>query len=40
MDFDLSIYYPIFIYLAFILAFAVGSLIMAHLVGPQKRTPV
>src|SRR5262249_31171162 len=40
MDFDLSTYYPIFLYLAFVLAFGVVSLTAAHLVGPRKRTPV
>ncbi len=40
MTFDLSTYYPIFLYLLFILAFAVGSLVMAHMVGPRRRTPV
>jgi NADH:ubiquinone oxidoreductase subunit 3 (subunit A) len=40
MDFDLSTYYPIFLYLVVILAFAIISLVLAHLVGPRKRTPV
>ncbi|HXG12362.1 MAG TPA: NADH-quinone oxidoreductase subunit A [Gemmataceae bacterium] len=40
MDFELSTYYPIFLYLAFILAFAAVSLALAHLIGPRKRTPV
>ena len=40
MDFDLSTYYPVFLYLAFVLAFGVVSLVMAHAVGPRKRTPV
>jgi NADH-quinone oxidoreductase subunit A len=40
MDFDLSTYYPIFIYLVVITLFALTSLVMAHLVGPRKQTPV
>jgi NADH:ubiquinone oxidoreductase subunit 3 (subunit A) len=40
MDFDLSTYYPIFLYLAAILAFAVTTLGVAHLIAPKKRTPV
>ena len=40
MDFDLSTYYPIFLYLALILAFAAGSIFVAHLIAPKKRTPV
>lgn len=40
MDFDLSSYYPIFIYLLFVLAFGVVSLVMAHAIGPRRITPV
>jgi NADH:ubiquinone oxidoreductase subunit 3 (subunit A) len=40
MDFDLSTYYPIFLYLALILLFAAGSIFFAHLIAPRKRTPV
>src|SRR5262245_14406570 len=40
MDFDLSTYYPIFLYLALILAFAAGGIFVAHLIAPKKRTPV
>ena len=40
MDFHLSTYYPVFIYLAVILGFAVASVAVAHLLGPTKRTPV
>lgn len=41
MDFSLTTYYPIFIYLVFILGFAVTTLVLAHLVGPRPReTPV
>ena len=38
--FDLTTYYPIFLYLAVILAFAAVSLILAHAVGPRRRTVV
>jgi NADH:ubiquinone oxidoreductase subunit 3 (subunit A) len=42
MDFDLSTYYPIFLYLLLILLFAGLSLLMAHWswLKPQKRTRV
>jgi NADH:ubiquinone oxidoreductase subunit 3 (subunit A) len=41
MDFNLSTYYPVFIYLAVILVFAAGTLVAVHLIGPRgKRTPV
>jgi NADH:ubiquinone oxidoreductase subunit 3 (subunit A) len=40
MDFDLSTYYPIFLYLALILLFAAGSIFAAHLIAPKKKTPV
>jgi NADH:ubiquinone oxidoreductase subunit 3 (subunit A) len=40
MDFSLSDYYPIFLFDAAILLFAVAALGAAHLVGPRKRTPV
>jgi NADH-quinone oxidoreductase subunit A len=40
MDFDLSTYFPIFLYLAIVLGFAVATLLMAHLLGPKKKTPV
>jgi NADH:ubiquinone oxidoreductase subunit 3 (subunit A) len=40
MDFDLSTYYPIFIYLALILAFAAGSIFAAHFIAPKKGTAV
>lgn len=35
MDFSLSTYYPIFLYLAVIVLFAIGVMIVAHLVGPR-----
>jgi NADH:ubiquinone oxidoreductase subunit 3 (subunit A) len=40
MDFDLATYYPIFIYLAFILAFAGVSVLLAQVVGPKRNTAV
>jgi NADH:ubiquinone oxidoreductase subunit 3 (subunit A) len=41
-DFDLATYYPIFLYLLFILAFAAVSLLAAHLpfLKPQRRTAI
>ncbi len=38
--FDLGTYYPIFLYLIFIVLFAVGSIVSSQLVGPKKRTAV
>lgn len=38
--FDLADYFPIFLYLAAILAFAGVSLILAHTIGPRKDTRV
>jgi NADH:ubiquinone oxidoreductase subunit 3 (subunit A) len=40
MDFHLSTWYPIFLYLAAIIAFAVGAIVVPHLIAPKKRTPV
>lgn len=40
MDFSLSSYYPIFLYLLAIIAFAIAAMLAAHLVGPHKKTPV
>lgn len=37
--FELSEYYPIFAYLALLILFAVGTLIIAHLLGPRRETP-
>jgi NADH:ubiquinone oxidoreductase subunit 3 (subunit A) len=39
-SFELSTYYPIFLYLAFIILFAIAALTMAHLVGPRRNTKV
>lgn len=38
--FDLSTYYPIFLYLVLIVGFAASSLVLTHLIGPWKATPV
>jgi NADH:ubiquinone oxidoreductase subunit 3 (subunit A) len=38
--FDLSAYYPIFIYLAVVLGFAAVTLVMAHVIGPRRDTRV
>lgn len=40
MDFDLSTYYPIFIYAVFVLGFAASALIASHIFSPNKKTPV
>ena len=40
MDFTLSTYYPIILFLLAIIGFAVSALVVAHLLGPGKRTPV
>jgi NADH-quinone oxidoreductase subunit A len=40
MDFDLATYYPIFLYLLIILAFAAVSILMAQTIGPRKDTAV
>ena len=39
-QFDLAAYYPIFLYLLVILAFVVGTMVVAHTVGPRRNTPV
>src|SRR5687768_8204043 len=40
MDFHLSSYYPIFVFVLIVVGFAVATLLMAHLLGPRKRTSV
>jgi NADH-quinone oxidoreductase subunit A len=40
LDFDLATYYPIFLYLIIVLAFAVGTVIATHLIGPKRHTAV
>lgn len=39
MDFDLSTYYPIFLYLALLLGFSAVLLYFAHLIAPSRQTP-
>jgi NADH-quinone oxidoreductase subunit A len=39
-EFNLAVYYPIFLYLLLILAFAGGSLVATQIIGPKRRTPV
>ena len=39
-SFSLATYYPIFLYLVFILAFAGVSLLITHVIGPRRKTPV
>ena len=39
-QFELTSYYPLFIYLAIVLAFAGVTLLLAHVVGPRRRTRV
>lgn len=39
-NFELATYYPIFLFLAATVLFAVGTLIVAHMIGPRKLTPV
>ena len=38
--FDLSVYYPVFIYLIFVVLFAGGTIVASALIGPRKRTAV
>jgi NADH-quinone oxidoreductase subunit A len=38
--FDLATYFPIFLYLAAIVGFAVSVLIITQLIGPSHKTPV
>jgi NADH:ubiquinone oxidoreductase subunit 3 (subunit A) len=40
MDFTLSTYYPIFLYLAVIVLVAIGALLPSHLLAPRKPTKV
>ena len=40
MDFSLSTYYPVFIYLVVVVGFAVTTVILTHIIGPKRRTPV
>ena len=38
--FRLATYFPIFLYLLVIIAFVIGTLIAAHVIGPHRRTAV
>jgi NADH:ubiquinone oxidoreductase subunit 3 (subunit A) len=40
MDFDLSTYYPVFIYLIIVMGLTATILISTHLIGPRKNTAV
>lgn len=40
MDFTLSTYFPIFLYLGVIIGFAISAIAVSHFVGPKKRTAV
>ena len=40
MDFHLSTYYPVFLFLLAIIGFAVSALVTAHTIGPKRDTPV
>ena len=40
MDFTLATYYPVFIYLVAVIGVAGGALAAAHMIGPNKKTPV
>jgi NADH:ubiquinone oxidoreductase subunit 3 (subunit A) len=40
MDFSLSTYYPIFIYLAVAIAFSAAAIAVPAVIAPRRRTPV
>ena len=40
MDFHLSTYYPIFLYLIAIIGFAISAIVVPALIAPRKITPV
>jgi NADH-quinone oxidoreductase subunit A len=40
MDFHLSTWYPMFLYLVVIVGFAVSALVATHLIGPRRQTPI
>jgi NADH-quinone oxidoreductase subunit A len=40
MDFHLSTYYPIFLFLGVLIVFTVSALVVCHLIGPNRPTPV
>lgn len=37
-DFDLAAYYPIFVFLAILIGFAITVMIVAHTLGPRRDT--
>src|SRR6202022_3800863 len=37
MDFTLTTYYPVFIYLVVVVGFAVSTIVASHLIGPRKK---
>jgi NADH-quinone oxidoreductase subunit A len=39
-EFSLTTYYPIFLYLLGVIGFAATILVLAHVIGPWRRTPV
>src|SRR5437588_5650799 len=40
MDFDLSSYYPVVIYLLVVIGFAASSIVATQLIGPKRKTAV
>jgi NADH-quinone oxidoreductase subunit A len=40
MDFEISTYYPIFLFLVVVLGFSLTTIFLAHVIGPRKKTPV
>src|SRR2546423_5299624 len=40
MGFDLGTYYPVFLYLLLVVGFAAGNLVITHILGPRRKTPV
>ena len=40
MAWELEGYYPVFVFLLFILAFVAVTLVLAHTIGPRRKTPV
>jgi NADH-quinone oxidoreductase subunit A len=40
MDFTLTTYYPILLFLVVVIGFAVSALVVTHLIGPSHKTPV
>jgi len=40
MDFELSTYYPIFLFVVIVVGLAGSILLAAHTIGPRRRTPV